>query len=120
VRALTSLNLASNRIGELILPVGWEKKSEGNDGHAPWFYEHVDGTKQDNNPGKPEGAIALANAIPDMGGILKFTFSGDGGRDGGYRKSITMETTMTAADFSGRGLGTSGAIMLSAYLPKCT
>jgi hypothetical protein len=31
-----------------------------------------------------------------------------------------METTMTAADFSEKFLGVSGAIMLSAFLPKCT
>jgi hypothetical protein len=67
---LTSLNLASNNLGELVLPVGWEKKSVDNDGRYPWFYVHADGTKQDNNPGKPEGAISLANAIPDMGAIL--------------------------------------------------
>jgi hypothetical protein len=29
-----------------------------------------------------------------------------------------MKTTMTKADFSEKGLGVSGAIMLSAFLPK--
>jgi hypothetical protein len=50
-----------------------------------------------------------------MGALTKFTFSGDDNR-----KLATMETTMTVADFSGKGLGVSGAIMLSAFLPKCT
>jgi hypothetical protein len=35
-------------------------------------------------------------------------------------QSITMETTMTEADLSGKDLGVSGAIMLSAFIPKCT
>jgi hypothetical protein len=46
----------------------------------------------------------------------KFTFSGDES----YSKSVTMETTMAVADFRGKGLGVSGATMLSAFLPKCT
>jgi hypothetical protein len=33
---------------------------------------------------------------------------------------VTMELSMLEADFSGKGLGTSGVIMLSAFLPKCT
>ena len=65
---------------------------------------------------KPLGAIAIASAIPDMRAISKFTFSGDES----YSKSVTMETSMTVADFSKKHLGVSGAIMLSALLPKCT
>jgi hypothetical protein len=49
-----------------------------------------------------------------MGAISQFTFSGDG------NTSVTMEISMTEADFSGKGLVLSGAIMLSAFLPKCT
>jgi hypothetical protein len=177
--ALTSLNLASNNLEELILPVGWEKKSVDNDGRAPWVYEHTDGTKQDYNPGKPEGAIALANAIPNMralsvlslkknylgtkevakvlgemlkensvlkeldlsdnryysggwktdpefaeelaagikdnGALSSFTFSGNYSSS----KPVTMETTMTKADCSGKALGVSGGMMVAAFLPKC-
>jgi hypothetical protein len=50
-----------------------------------------------------------------MGAISKVTFSGNDDR-----KSVTMDTTMAVADFGGKGLGISGAIMLSAFLPKCT
>jgi hypothetical protein len=60
------------------------------------------------------GVTALASAIKDNGAILKFTFSGDDDS-----KSVTMETTMAVVDFSGKGLGVSGTIMLSAFLPKC-
>jgi hypothetical protein len=62
------------------------------------------------------GVIALAHVIPNMGAIVQFTFSGDSDDS----KPVTMETSMTEADFSGKGLGPSGAIMLSAFLPKCT
>jgi hypothetical protein len=61
------------------------------------------------------GIIALAGVIPGMGAISKFTFRGDDDN-----KSVTMQNTMTVADLSGKGLGISGAIMLSAFLPKCT
>jgi hypothetical protein len=60
------------------------------------------------------GVIVLADTISDMGALAKFVFSGDDNR-----KSVTMETTMTVADFSRKGLGVSGTIMLSAFLPKC-
>jgi hypothetical protein len=60
-------------------------------------------------------AVLIANDINDMGAISKFTFSGD--EDS---KSVTMETSMVKAGFSKKGLGVSGAIMLSAFLPKCT
>jgi hypothetical protein len=52
----------------------------------------------------------------DNRAISKFTFSGDGS----YSQSVTMETTMTVADLSREFLCASGAIMLSAFLPKCT
>jgi hypothetical protein len=62
------------------------------------------------------GLIALADAIKDMRAISQFTFSGDFGNS----KPVTMETSMVEADFGGKLLGVSGAIMLSAFLPKCT
>jgi hypothetical protein len=61
-------------------------------------------------------AQELAAGIKDNGAISKFTFSGDCSDS----KSVTMETTMTVADFTGKGLGVSEAVMLSAFLPKCT
>jgi hypothetical protein len=63
-----------------------------------------------------DDAIILASELPDKGALTKFMFSGDKR----YSKSVIMETTMTVADFSGKGLGVSGATMLSAFLPKCT
>jgi hypothetical protein len=62
--------LASNNLGELVLPEGWTKKREQFDGKKQVVFTHADGTKQIEHPGKPEGIIALANAIPDMGAIL--------------------------------------------------
>jgi hypothetical protein len=46
---------------------------------------------------------------------LQFTFSGDD-KDG---EPVTMETSMVEANFGGKGLGISGAILVAAFLPKC-
>jgi hypothetical protein len=48
--------------------------------------------------------------------VLKFTFSGDDRKS----KPVIMETSMVGADFAGKRLGESGAIMVAAFLPKCT
>jgi hypothetical protein len=64
-----------------------------------------------------EGAIMLAPEIADNEALAKFVFSA---QKWANSKSVTMETSMTVADFSGKGLGVSGTIMLSAFLPKCT
>jgi hypothetical protein len=61
-------------------------------------------------------AMLIANDISDNGALSKFTFSGDDSNS----QPVTMETCMTTADFSRKGLYASGAIMLSAFLPKCT
>jgi hypothetical protein len=55
------LNLASNKLGEIVLPEGWS--------YSNYYekYQHTDGREQKENPGKPEGTIAIAKAIPDMG-----------------------------------------------------
>ena len=47
--------------------------------------------------------------------MKKLTISGDTSRS----KPVTIEASMTKADFSDKGLGVSGAIMLTAFLPKC-
>jgi hypothetical protein len=44
------------------------------------------------------------------------TFSGDNSDS----KPFTIETSMVEADFGGKGLGISGALMIAAFLPKCT
>jgi hypothetical protein len=60
-------------------------------------------------------AVGISQGLPDNGALAKFVFSGDDNS-----KSVTMKTTMTVADFSSKGLGVSGAIMVAAFLPKCT
>jgi hypothetical protein len=61
-------------------------------------------------------AVLIANEISDMRAIWKFTFNGDHHDS----KPVTMETTMTEANFSGKHLGVFGATMLTAFLAKCT
>ena len=52
-------------------------------------------------------------ACRDSKALQKFVFAGKGATP------VTMNVTMTEADFSSKGLGVSGAIMLAAFLPKC-
>ena len=37
----------------------------------------------------------------------------------GDRQAVTMNTSMSEADFSGKQLYISGAIIVAAFLPKC-
>ena len=62
------------------------------------------------------GVIAISDAIPTMGALAKFTISGD---DKFNSEPVTIESSTTEADFSGKVLQASGAIMLAAFLPKC-
>jgi hypothetical protein len=65
---MTSLNLSDNNLGILVSPGGWSSKARD-----AYKYRHTDGRKTDTKPEgeefKPEGIIALANAIPDMGAL---------------------------------------------------
>jgi hypothetical protein len=65
--ALSVLNLAENQLGELVLPEGWTEDYDSDEDEE--VYKHTDGREQKDNPGKPEGIIAIANAIPDMGAL---------------------------------------------------
>jgi hypothetical protein len=64
--ALSVLNLASNNLGELVLPDGWSIWYEGESYEK---YAHLDGREQTDHPGRPDGIIAVANAIKDMGAL---------------------------------------------------
>ncbi len=53
--------------------------------------------------------------------MTKLTISGDRYYDDGRKDAppVTIEASMTEADFSGKHLGASGAIILAAFIPKC-
>ena len=57
------------------------------------------------------GVSTLADAIPTMGALETLTFGGI--------QMVTMKTGMTDANFRGKHLRASGAIVLAAFLPKC-
>jgi hypothetical protein len=69
-----------------------------------------------NGADGPGFAQELVVGIKDNGAISQFTFSGDDHAS----TPATMETSMVDADFGWKGLGISGAIMVAAFLPKCT
>jgi hypothetical protein len=95
-QVMTEINIANNKLG---------KDKTG-------FRERASRMRA---PLDMSGVAALANVIPGMEALSTFTFSGD------YSSSqpVTMETTMTEAEFSGKELGVSGGMMVAAFLPKC-
>ena len=59
----------------------------------------------------PGFAKELAVGLGANGALETITF--------GDEKAVTMKTDMTEADFSGKELGPSGAIVAAAFLPRC-
>ncbi len=55
-----------------MLPDGWTEEEDDD-----WniTYKHTDGRKQEEHPGKPEGVIAIAAAIPAMGAMTSLDLS---------------------------------------------
>jgi hypothetical protein len=103
--ALTSLNLANNNLGELVLPEGWATDFKDYEGGYQYVFTHTDGTKQTLHPGKPEGIIAVADAIKDMrtGVLLSLDISSNGLHVEGTKllaKSLESNQTMTSLNVS--------------------
>ena len=82
--------MSYNNIGELVLPDGWTKKQ----GWSSTTYKHSDGREQKEHPGKPEGVIAITNAISTNG-------------------------AMTSLNVSSNRLFAEGAKHIAAALPQC-
>jgi hypothetical protein len=93
-RVLSILNLAENYFGDLVLPAGWTEEDYDDDDEEE-VYRHTDGREQRDRPGKPEGIIAIANAIPDMGAMMSLNLASN-------------------------DLGVEGAKFIAAVLTKCT
>jgi hypothetical protein len=51
-----------------------------------------------------------------MGSLSKLTFCGNGGQYGSEGDAVTIDTTMTEADFNGKKLGAAGAQILAAFI----
>jgi hypothetical protein len=106
---MTSLNLSSNELWQLVLPAGWTTK----DGRDWTIYKHSDGREQKRHPGEREGIVAIANAIKDMGALTTLMF--------GDKQPVTMTTEMTEADFGGKVMSCGWWWeIVAAFLPKCT
>jgi hypothetical protein len=194
-RTLTSLDVSNNNLGDLVLPGGWVHDPHCFGLNLHGYTHTADGTHAKFRPGKPEGVIAVIDALLssslssvnllennisikdahtlanilkdettnikslcgnkgdetklDMGRpcscrgsacqrrvfkktdidgaimlaaeianneVLEELSFGNNGGDHVY----TIKTDMSKANLSGMGLGVSGAIMLSAFIPKCT
>jgi hypothetical protein len=122
--ALTSLNLAANNLGQIVLPEGWsgpDNDCEYKDPDGECHYQVPAGSK-------PEGIIALANAIRDMGALTKFDISTNSLYAAGAKalaeglKGNQVITELIIADNNlgftpGVGLDVSGVIALADVIP---
>jgi hypothetical protein len=136
-RALSFLDISNNDIGKMVLPSGWKDTSKFNFGKDDWEldtrYQHTDGTKQRNEPhNKPEGAIAIANAIKDMRAMSSLHVGCNQIPEKEMRKIMAIamskesmkvlcevpikDKTITALDVSGKMLGVEGALVVAEYL----
>ena len=72
-----------------MLPEGWAEDYYSDD-HTDEdeVYRHTDGREQSDNPGKPEGIIAIANAIPGMRALTKLDISNNDIGQGGSLQLI--------------------------------
>jgi Leucine-rich repeat (LRR) protein len=130
--ALSSLNLASNNLGQLVLPEGWTEKKEGFMNASVIGYQHTGGTDQTEHPGKPEGIIAIAAAIPDMRAMTSLHVGMNRIPGTEMKEIIAMamrkesikmlcevpikDKTLTELDVSGKNLGMEGALVVVEYL----
>eukprot|EP00935_MAST-01C_sp_MAST-1C-sp1_P001580 g1580.t1 len=126
--ALTSLDFSNNSIGGLVLPEGWEEQEEDEDHDWEPWYKRIDGQEQTQHPGQPEGVIAIANAIPTMGALVKFDISkneirAEGGK--ALAEALKNNQVMTELNISdnllsrntGRNADLSGVIAIGDAIP---
>jgi hypothetical protein len=99
--------LADNNIGEIVPPDGWTKRRpkshEEMSAYGEKMFVHTDGTKQKEVPSgsKPEGVIAVANAIRDNGSLASLNLAANliggywvVGRHGSAQMVATPEGTL--------------------------
>jgi hypothetical protein len=133
--ALTSLNVANNNLGQSVPPEGWTKKAADSAHNWSSWYQHTAGMEQKEAPrSKPEGIIAIANAIKDMGAITRLNISNNQlcghwktPDFSGFKalaaaieqhKLLTMDTVdmSEVLDVAGQNLGTAGAKMMATFI----
>ncbi len=133
--ALKNLNISSNGMEQLVMPDGWTDRMAGRTFRlrsGTKRYCHKDGRVQDSIPegSKPEGFIALANAITSNGALVTVNVMGNS--MGKEQLSKLQEITQghptlislcgiaddaTEADLSGLGMDADDAAVLADELP---
>jgi hypothetical protein len=117
-RALTSLNLSANKLGETVVPEGWSHGYHGDySGSKSW--KHTDGRRQNEKPGKPEGIIAIANAIKDMRALSKLVMRRNNiyGAEAAkaFATMLTQNTVLRELDLSSQKVGSGGGALDAAF-----
>jgi hypothetical protein len=90
---LTALNLADNKLGEMVLPEGWSHGYHG-DYSGEKFYKHTDGGEMKNGTpeGTTSGTIVIAAVIPDMGAMTSLDLSSNKiGSEGAVHVAETVQ-----------------------------
>jgi hypothetical protein len=120
IGAMTSLDVSSNNLGTLVLPVGWEAdKSASSWDKRKWIYKHTDGREQKDDPSKPEGIIAIANAMPDMGALSTLVMRENNihGAEAGkaFADMLAQNTILKELDLSSQNVGYGGRALDAAF-----
>jgi Leucine-rich repeat (LRR) protein len=129
--AILSLNLAGNNLGAPLLPAGWTH-SPGNG--ATYRFMHADGSHQEAAPAGTSypGAIAIANAIKDMGALTSLHVGRNRIPEKEMREIMAIamrmgstkilckipfkDKSLTELDVSRKNLGFEGALVVAEYL----
>jgi hypothetical protein len=111
MRALSSLNLASNNLGELVPPEGWEKRDSY---YRPKQCLQRDGgnwTKAVPDGAKPQGIIAIANVIQCHPALSVLSLKSNNLQAAGGKalaEGLKGNQVITKLDISSNNLGQKG------------
>jgi hypothetical protein len=122
-RSLSKLDLSGNNIGGQPMQHGWVSSVCAMTalGASLVACGTVTDLSISNNNLNPEDIPGFAEHLKDMGSLSKLTWSGEQwvNKETGELEDappVTLDTTMTEADFSNKHLGACGAMILAAFI----
>ena len=115
---LTNLNICDNNIGQLVMPEGWSEVLKSD--YSVMEYSHTDGRRQDQHPGKPDGVVALADALKTNRALVKLNLSRCWlrGADAGKAIGDMLATITSLKEIDLSGMGPNGLASSDAEFAK--
>ena len=116
---LTSLNISKNRIGVLVPPDGWETGFNGK-GQQGFKTTGGEWTMTPPDGAKPEGVIALADAIKNNGALTSLDISSNRLWEAGTKaiaEGLKDNIIMTELNLADNAMGTDGAMDIAKTIP---